>query len=130
MEEGSGWGTHVYLWQIHFDIWQNQYNSVKFKKKRKQKKKEKKDEKKKNYVRESKGKTDQERGLPCTKSNICIYLIGEVASEGQWTVGKLSEMHADLTVKVPSLLQVQLSGVLQDLSYTTRQEAIRKAPDQ
>ena len=28
--EGSGWGTHVYLWQIHFDIWQNQYNIVKF----------------------------------------------------------------------------------------------------
>ena len=23
-EEGSGWGTHVYLWQMHFDIWQNQ----------------------------------------------------------------------------------------------------------
>ena len=22
-EEGSGWGTHVYLWHIHFDIWQN-----------------------------------------------------------------------------------------------------------
>ena len=22
-EEGSEWGTHVYLWQIHFDIWQN-----------------------------------------------------------------------------------------------------------
>ena len=22
-EEGSGWGTHVYLWGIHFDIWQN-----------------------------------------------------------------------------------------------------------
>ena len=21
-EEGSGWGTHVYLWQINFDIWQ------------------------------------------------------------------------------------------------------------
>ena len=20
---GSGWGTHVYLWRIHFDIWQN-----------------------------------------------------------------------------------------------------------
>ena len=20
-EEGSGWGTHVYLWWIHFDIW-------------------------------------------------------------------------------------------------------------
>ena len=22
-EEGSGWGTHVYLRRIHFDIWQN-----------------------------------------------------------------------------------------------------------
>ena len=21
-EEGSGWGTQVYLWWIHFDIWQ------------------------------------------------------------------------------------------------------------
>ena len=29
-EEGSGWGTHGYLWRIHFDIWQNQYNIVKF----------------------------------------------------------------------------------------------------
>ena len=34
-EEGSGWGTHVYLWWINFDIWQNQYNIVKFKKKKK-----------------------------------------------------------------------------------------------
>ena len=33
-EEGSGWGTHVYLWWIHFDIWQNQYNTVKLKKKK------------------------------------------------------------------------------------------------
>ena len=40
-EEGSGWGTHVYLWQIHFDIWQNQYNIVKFKNKIKLKKKKK-----------------------------------------------------------------------------------------
>ena len=32
-EEGSGWGTCVYLWQIHVDIWQNQYNIVKFKNK-------------------------------------------------------------------------------------------------
>ena len=32
-EEGSGWGTHVYLWRIHLDVWQNQYNSVKFKNK-------------------------------------------------------------------------------------------------
>ena len=30
-EEGSGWGTHVYLWQIHVDIWPNQYNIVKLK---------------------------------------------------------------------------------------------------
>ena len=22
-EEDSGWGAHVYLWRIHFDIWQN-----------------------------------------------------------------------------------------------------------
>ena len=21
-EEGSGWGTHIYLWRINFDIWQ------------------------------------------------------------------------------------------------------------
>ena len=34
-EEGSGWGTHVYLWRIHVDIWQNQYNIVKLKKKKK-----------------------------------------------------------------------------------------------
>ena len=38
-EEGSGWGTHVYLWRIHFDIWQNQYNIVKLKNKIKVKKK-------------------------------------------------------------------------------------------
>ena len=31
-EEGSGWGTHVYLLQIHFDIRQNQYNIVKLNK--------------------------------------------------------------------------------------------------
>ena len=31
-EEGSGWGTDVYLWQIHFDILQNQYNIVKLNK--------------------------------------------------------------------------------------------------
>ena len=41
-EEGSGWGTHVYLWRIHFDIWQNQYNYVKFKNKIKLKKKKRK----------------------------------------------------------------------------------------
>ena len=30
-EEGSGWGTRVYLWRIHVDIWQNQYDIVKLK---------------------------------------------------------------------------------------------------
>ena len=33
----TGWGTRVYLWRIHVDIWQNQYNIVKFKKKGKKK---------------------------------------------------------------------------------------------
>ena len=32
-QEGSGWGTRVYLWRIHVDIWQNQYNIVKLKNK-------------------------------------------------------------------------------------------------
>ena len=39
---GEGGGRRVqdgeYLWQIHFDIWQNQYNIVKLKKKKKKKK--------------------------------------------------------------------------------------------
>ena len=26
---GSGWGTCVHPWQIHVDVWQNQYNIVK-----------------------------------------------------------------------------------------------------
>ena len=43
-EEGGGWATHIYLWQIHFDIWQNQYNivklnKIKFKKIKKEKEK-------------------------------------------------------------------------------------------
>ena len=32
-EEGSGWGTHVCLWWIHVDIWQNQYKIVNLKSK-------------------------------------------------------------------------------------------------
>ena len=32
-EEGSGWGTRVYLWWIHVDIWQKQYNIVNLKNK-------------------------------------------------------------------------------------------------
>ena len=43
-EEGSGWGTHVYLWRIHFDIWQNQYNIVKLNKIKLKKKPKKKKE--------------------------------------------------------------------------------------
>ena len=34
-EDDSGCGTRVYLWWIHVDIWQNQYNIVKLKKKKK-----------------------------------------------------------------------------------------------
>ena len=34
-EEGSGWGTHVYLWWIHFDIWKNKYNILNLKNKKK-----------------------------------------------------------------------------------------------
>ena len=26
VERGSGWGTRIYLWQIHVDVRQNQYN--------------------------------------------------------------------------------------------------------
>ena len=37
-EEGSGWGTRVYLWQMHVDVWQTQYNIVKLKNKIKFKK--------------------------------------------------------------------------------------------
>ena len=40
-EEGSGWGTCVYMWQIHVDIWQNQYNILKLKNKIKNKLKKK-----------------------------------------------------------------------------------------
>ena len=36
-EEDSGWGTRIYLWGIHVDIWQNQYNIVKLKNKIKKK---------------------------------------------------------------------------------------------
>ena len=35
-EGDSGWGTRVYPWRIHVDVWQNQYNIVKLKKKKSQ----------------------------------------------------------------------------------------------
>ena len=28
-EGGSGWGIRIHLWQMHVDVWQNQYNIVK-----------------------------------------------------------------------------------------------------
>ena len=31
-EEGGGSGTRIYLWRIHVDVWQNQYNIVKLNK--------------------------------------------------------------------------------------------------
>jgi len=31
---GGGWGTRVYLWRIHVDIWPNQLNIVKLKNKK------------------------------------------------------------------------------------------------
>ena len=34
-QEGSGWGTCVYVWQIHVDTWQKQYKIVKLKNKEK-----------------------------------------------------------------------------------------------
>ena len=37
-EEGSGWGTHVYLWQIHVDIWQKPIQYCKVKKNNNKKK--------------------------------------------------------------------------------------------
>ena len=32
-EDGSRWGARVYLWQIHVDVWQSQYNIIKLKNK-------------------------------------------------------------------------------------------------
>ena len=49
-EEGSGWGTHVYLWQIHFDIWQNQYNIVKLNKIKLKNKNKTKQTKRNSYI--------------------------------------------------------------------------------
>ena len=43
VERALGTLTYVYLWQIHFDIWQNQYNIVKLKNKIKLSKKKKKE---------------------------------------------------------------------------------------
>ena len=41
-EGGSGLGTHVHPWQIHVDVWQNQYSIGKENKVKKKKKNNKK----------------------------------------------------------------------------------------
>ena len=65
-EEGSGWGTRVYLWRIHFDIWQNQYNTIKLKNKRKEKRKKKK---KKNKLKKIKlKKVESKKTQPLSSS--------------------------------------------------------------
>ena len=66
-EEGSGWGTCVCLWQIHFIIWRNQYNTVKFKNKVKLKKNKYSKKKKKLYPKEKKRK----------QSNMKLNLLSE-----------------------------------------------------
>ena len=66
-EEGSGWGTHVYLWWIHFDIWQNQYNIVKFKNKIKLKK----INKKQRHYFTNKGSSSQAYGFSCGHVWMC-----------------------------------------------------------
>ena len=58
-EEGSGWGTRVYLWWIHVDMWQNQYNIVKLKNKIKFKKIGKKKKKEFHYNKKKKKKPKQ-----------------------------------------------------------------------
>jgi len=60
-EEGSGWGTCVYLLWIHVDIWQNQYNIVKLKNKIKKEKK-----------RNQKKKKERDRNLEIVPHLICL----------------------------------------------------------
>ena len=66
-EDGSAWRTHVYLWWIHFVIWQNQYNIVKLKNKTKFKKINKDNSKKKRKEKTIKqrkmGKKNSDLGL-------------------------------------------------------------------
>ena len=95
-KEGSGWGTRVYLWQIHVDIWQNQYNIVKLKNKIKKKGKKKKEVIKKNQKRfagtvmpqlgcdSGEGERTEEKlavqtkQLPCQQSSDCaLHLCSE-----------------------------------------------------
>jgi len=57
-EEGSGWGTRVYLWRIHVDVSQNQYNIIKLK----------------NKIKFKEKKQNKTKGLPHLMSNTMIKL--------------------------------------------------------
>ena len=105
-EEGSGWGAHVYLWWIHFDIWQNYYNYVKFKNKIKFKTKQNKTKQKRNpwasydYHRWSKRYQGQEgcyksiywRSLEGTNGNAhwlqFVYILESFVTRTPFSVGR------------------------------------------
>ena len=76
-EEGSGRGTHVYLWQIHFDIWQNQYNIVKFKNKIKLKKRKYQFNTKVNIHREILEQKREIKGIQIGKEEVKLLLFAD-----------------------------------------------------
>ena len=63
-EEGSGWGTRIYLWWIHVDIWQNPYNIVKLKNK---------------IIKKEKNKRQQDMTL----KDELLRLIGALSTTGE-----------------------------------------------
>ena len=77
-EEGSGGGTHVCLRWIHFDIWQNQYNIVKFKNKIKLKKKRKEIHRK--AIRSNKLYNHITNHSSIYKNQLCYYTFSSVQS--------------------------------------------------
>ena len=68
-EEGSGWGTRVYLWRIHVDVWQNQYNIVKLKNKMKLKNSKKKKKKRQKHVSSASREVRAFRVLEASRQN-------------------------------------------------------------
>ena len=75
--------THVYLWQIHFDIWQNQYNIVKLKNKIKKKPKKKKKEQERLYIKKKKNKRSCESvacNIPANLENSAVATGLEMVS--------------------------------------------------
>ena len=77
--------THVYLWWIHFDIWQNQYNIVKFKNKIKLKKNKTKERKK------TKNKKNK-RQCQCFKATVTINLEKAMAPHSSTLAWKIPWM--------------------------------------